>query len=92
MLRFVAAGLTRYLRARNVVVLEANSTHRATTARRGKDDAIDAEMATREVLSGEASAQAKDTAGSIESIRLTSSAENQPLRLARVRSCRSVKS
>jgi transposase len=45
-------------------------SHRATTARRGKDDAIDAEMAARKVLSGEASAQAKDTTGSIESIRL----------------------
>ena len=65
-----AAGLTRFLRERHVAVLEVNSTHRATTARRGKDDAIDAEMAARKVLSGEASAQAKDTTGSIESIRL----------------------
>jgi transposase len=65
-----AAGLTRFFRERHVPVLEVNSTHRSTTARRGKDDAIDAEMAARKVLSGEASAQAKDTTGFIESIRL----------------------
>jgi transposase len=65
-----AAGLTRFLRERDVQVLEVNSTHRATRARRGKDDAIDAEMAARKALSGEAKAQAKDTTGFIESIRL----------------------
>ena len=42
-----AAGLTRYLRERDINVLEVNATHRATTSRRGKDDAIDAEMVTR---------------------------------------------
>ena len=31
-------------------------THRATRARRGKDDAINVDMAARKVLSGEASA------------------------------------
>ena len=65
-----AAGLTRYLRERDVDVLEVNATHRATTARRGKNDAIDAEMAARKVLSGEAKALAKDTTGDIECIRL----------------------
>jgi transposase len=65
-----AAGLTRFFRERQVDVFEVNTTHRATRARRGKDDAIDAEMAARKVLSGEASAQAKDTTGDIESIRL----------------------
>ena len=65
-----AAGLTRFFRERDVEVLEVNATHRATRARRGKDDVIDAEMAARKVLSGEARAQAKDTTGFIESIRL----------------------
>jgi transposase len=65
-----AAGLTRYFRQRHVDVLEVTTTHRATTARRGKDDGIDAEMAARKVLSGEAKALAKDTTGIIESIRL----------------------
>jgi len=65
-----AAGLTRFLRERGVEVLEVNSTHRAVRARRGKDDPIDAEMAARKVLSGEAHATAKDTTGDIEAIRL----------------------
>jgi transposase len=65
-----AAGLTRYFRERHVDVFEVTTTHRATRARRGKDDAIDAEMAARKVLSGEARARAKDTTGDIESIRL----------------------
>ena len=65
-----AAGLTRYFRERDVDVYEVTSTHRATRARRGKNDAIDAEMAARKVLSGEAKALAKDTTGDIESIRL----------------------
>jgi len=65
-----AAGLTRYLRERDVDVLEVNATHRATTSRRGKDDAIDAEMAARKVISGEAKSLAKDTTGAIECIRL----------------------
>jgi transposase len=65
-----AAGLTRYFRERDVDVFEVTTTHRATRARRGKDDTIDAEMAARKVLSGEARAWAKDTTGDIESIRL----------------------
>jgi transposase len=65
-----AAGLTRFFRERDVDVYEVTTTHKATRARRGKDDAIDAEMAARKVLSGEARAQAKDTTGDIESIRL----------------------
>jgi len=65
-----AAGLTRYLRKRDVAVLEVTTSHRAERARRGKDDAIDAEMAARKVLSGEAHASAKDTTGDIESMRV----------------------
>jgi transposase len=65
-----AAGLTRFFLERHIDVFEVNTTHRATRARRGKDDAIDAEMAARKALSGEARARAKDTTGDIESIRL----------------------
>lgn len=52
-----------------------NSTNRRTTrsrlpiARRGKSDPIDAEAAARKVLSGEATAAAKDTTGIVEAIR-----------------------
>jgi transposase len=65
-----AAGLARFFRERHVEVIEVNFPHRAVRARRGKDDPIDAEMAARKVLSGEASAIVKDTTGAIESIRL----------------------
>jgi transposase len=65
-----AAGLARFFRERHVEVIEVNFPHRAVRARRGKDDAIDAEMAARKVLSGEAQAIVKDTTGAIECIRL----------------------
>jgi transposase len=65
-----AAGLARYLGERDIPVFEVNSSHKAVRARRGKDDPIDAEMAARKVLSGEAHARVKDTTGDIESIRL----------------------
>lgn len=84
-----AAGLTRFLRERHVDVLEVNEPHRATRAKRGKDDAIDAEAAARKVLSGETRARAKDTTGGIESIRLLRWRESRPSRPARRRSCRS---
>lgn len=65
-----AAGLARYLGERDIPVFEVNTSHKAVRARRGKDDPIDAEMAARKVLSGEAHARVKDTTGDIESIRL----------------------
>ncbi len=63
------AALTRHLRSRRVWVNEINHPHPHTQARRGKDDPIDAEAAARKVLSGEATAAAKDTTGIVESIR-----------------------
>ena len=70
-----AAGLVRYLQSRGVSVLEVNTPHAHTRARRGKDDRIDAEAAARKVLAGDATTRPKVTTGVIESIRL--------LRLAR---------
>ena len=63
------AALTRYLRAAHVVVVEVNRPHAHTRARRGKNDAIDAEAAARKVLSGECTAVPKDTTGVVEAIR-----------------------
>jgi len=63
------AGLTRYLVAAGVEVVEVNQPHRHLRSRRGKSDAIDAEAAARTVLSGEATAVPKDTTGSVEAIR-----------------------
>lgn len=63
------AALTRHLRSRGARVIEVNQPHAHTAARRGKDDHIDAEAAARKVLSGEATAAAKDATGIVESIR-----------------------
>ena len=64
-----AAGLVRYLRSRDVDTIEVNQPHAHTRRRRGKNDAIDAEMAARQVLSGNATAIPKLTDGIVESIR-----------------------
>ncbi len=64
-----AAGLTRFLLAVDIVVVEINQPHRHLRSRRGKTDAIDAEAAARKVLSGEATGLPKDTTGIVESIR-----------------------
>src|SRR4051812_25836604 len=63
------AGLTRFLVAAGIHVIEVNQPHRQLRRRRGKTDAIDAEGAARSVLSGAASAVPKDTTGSVEAIR-----------------------
>lgn len=63
------AGLTRYLRAAGVKVIEINRPHAHTRARRGKNDAIDAEAAARKVLAGECASVPKDTTGVVEAIR-----------------------
>ena len=63
------AALTRFLVAQGCRVIEINQPHPHLRSRRGKNDAIDAEAAARKVLSGEATAAAKDTTGIVESIR-----------------------
>lgn len=63
------AGLTRYLLASGVDVVEVNRGHRLTRSRSGKNDAIDAEAAARKVISGECSSPAKNTTGTVEAIR-----------------------
>ena len=44
------AGLTRHLQAAGIGVVEVNRPHAHMRARRGKNDAIDAEAAARKVL------------------------------------------
>lgn len=63
------AGLTRYLQARNLHVVEVNRPHPHTRSRRGKTDSIDAEAAARKVQAGECTATPKDTSGIVEAIR-----------------------
>ena len=64
------AGLTRFLTAAGVEVVEVNTTDRATRARRGKDDRTDAIAAAGKVLAGMATAIPKDTTGLVEAIRV----------------------
>ena len=74
------AALARSLTEQGCAVIEVNQPHRHLRARRGKDDAIDAEAAARKVLSGEATAAAKDTTGIVESIRQLSVARNSAVK------------
>ena len=74
------AALTRSLLERGCGVIEINQPHRHLRARRGKNDAIDAEAAARKVLSGEATATAKDTTGIVEAIRQLSVARNSAIK------------
>lgn len=75
-----AAGLTRYLAEHGVEIIEVNQPHPHTRARKGKDDAIDAEAAARKVISGEATSHPKITTGVIEAIRVLHLARDSAVR------------
>ena len=74
------AALTRSLLERGCRVIEINQPHPHLRARRGKNDAIDAEAAARKVLSGEATPAAKDTTGIVEAIRQLSVARSSAVK------------
>ena len=74
------AALTRSLLERGCRVIEINQPHPHLRARRGKNDAIDAEATARKVLSGEATAAAKDTTGIVEAIRQLSVARDSAVK------------
>lgn len=63
------AGLTRHLLAAGVEVVEVNRPEKATRARQGKSDPVDAYSAAHQVASGTATAQPKVTTGIVEAIR-----------------------
>ena len=63
------AGLSRHLRARGLNVIEVNQPDRHRRRRRGKSDRVDAEMAARAVLAGDATAQPKAGDGPVEALR-----------------------
>lgn len=63
------AGLCRHLRARGLNVIEVNQPDRHRRRRRGKSDRIDAEMAARTVLAGDATALPKAGDGPVEALR-----------------------
>jgi transposase len=70
------AGLSRYLRARGVNVIEVNRTNRQTRRRKGKSDTVDAEAAARAVLAGDATVIPKAGDGPIEAVRQLRLARN----------------
>jgi transposase len=66
------AGLTRWLRARGLTVIEVERPHRLdrqARRRRGKSDPLDAEAAARAVQAGTVSGQPKAGDGQVEMIR-----------------------
>jgi transposase len=63
------AGLSRFLRAWGLRVVEVNRTSRQHRRRHGKHDAGDAEAAARQVLAGTASGEPKGADGAAESLR-----------------------
>jgi transposase len=74
------AGLARHLIREDMRVIEVNQPHPHARRRRGKTDTIDAELAARKVLSGEATALAKTRDGRIEAIRNLSVARTSAVR------------
>jgi transposase len=63
------AGLARWLRAREVAVVEVDRPDRRTRRRRGKSDTVDAEAAARAVQAGIATAQPKAGTGAMAMLR-----------------------
>ena len=61
--------MTRWLRARGVVVLEVSRPNRQLRRHAGKSDQIDAEAAARAVQAGAALGRPKTTDGQVEMLR-----------------------
>jgi transposase len=64
------AGLTRFLSARGVEVVEVDRQNRQTRRRQGKSDPLDAIEAARAALGGRAQGHAKTRDGGVEAIRV----------------------
>lgn len=64
------AGLTRFLTAEQIVVVEVDRPDRKTRRDQGKSDPIDAYAAARAAASGRASGTPKIRTGDVESIRV----------------------
>jgi transposase len=63
------AGLSRFLRAEGIEVVEVDRPNRQTRRREGKSDPLDAVEAGRAVLSGRAAVVPKTADGAVEAIR-----------------------
>jgi transposase len=64
------AGLARFLRSKDLVVVEVDRPNRQLRRKAGKSDELDAIEAARAVLSGRASGIAKTADGDVEAIRV----------------------
>ena len=64
------AGLTRFMRAYGLQVVEVNRPDRSLRRRRGKSDPIDAQAAARATLAGVAATAPKTREGQVEMIRV----------------------
>ncbi|QIY76168.2 transposase [Streptomyces sp. RLB1-33] len=74
------AALSRFLRAHGVTVTEVNQPDKAARRLRGKTDTIDAEAAACAVLSGRATATAKQGDGPAEALRLFRTAKTSAVK------------
>lgn len=64
------SGLAKYLAQHGVTVIEVDRPDRSARRRKGKTDAVDAEIAAREVLSGALQTRPKGGDGPVECLRL----------------------
>jgi transposase len=74
------AGLARFLREADQVVLEVNRPDRAARRRQGKSDPVDAEAAARAVQAGEVTITPKARDGHVEMLRLLRVARTTAMR------------
>ena len=74
------AGLTRFLLAAGVEVLEVRQPERSTRVRQGKSDALDAYSAARQAATGTAAGVPKLTTGVVEAIRMLKVARDGAVR------------
>ena len=74
------AGLAEFLRTMAVPVVEVNRPNRATRRRVGKSDPVDAEVAARAALAGQATAIPKTADGAVASIRVLRIARTSAIR------------
>ncbi|MDX1619897.1 MAG: IS110 family transposase [Nitriliruptorales bacterium] len=64
------AGLTRFLRAEGIAVVEVNRPDRRVRRHKGTSDLVDAEAAARAVQSGRAAVEPKTYDGNVEMLRV----------------------
>src|SRR2546428_9519136 len=85
------AGLARHLAGLGVQVIDVDRPDRRLRRRRGKTDAIDAEIAARAVLNGSQRTIAKSANGDVESLRTLRIARRSALK-ARTQAANQIRS